>query len=224
MRILTNPNFNFIRWRWHAIGLSLAIIVAGFVTIWQRGGLPLGIDFSGGTAIVIKFDQPTGEDAVRSAIAPLGLESVVQRYGAPAENRILVRLPIMEGVEQGTNLEEGARRIEEALKAAGIWVPYEYRQGDTLVFPGPFTTMGIFGAYSESVELKADKTFVPVIWFSASNIVKSEMEGGPAEYNKATKQLLLANPFGHKFTVKKFEGNQLWLDVTGGMYKFEKRQ
>ena len=118
MRILKTPNFNFIRWRWHALALSLAVITAGNVTVWQRGGLPLGIDFSGGTAVVLAFEKPTSEDAVRAAMAPLGVETIVQRFGSAAENRILVRLPILEG--QGTNLEEGARRIEAALRAANV--------------------------------------------------------------------------------------------------------
>jgi preprotein translocase subunit SecF len=120
MRILSNPNFNFIRWRWHALVLSGAIIVAGIATAIARGGLPLGVDFSGGTAVVLEFEKPTAEVSVRSAIAALNVESVVQRFGAETENRILVRLPMMEGVEQGTNLEEGARRVEEAVKAANI--------------------------------------------------------------------------------------------------------
>lgn len=108
-------------------------------------------------------------------------------------------------------------------KAVGLWVPYEYVQGDTLVVPGPFTTMGIFSAYSESVEFKADKTYVPVIWYSATHIIRNELEGGPVEYNKATKQLIFTNGFGYKFFVRKFEGNQLWLDLNWGMYKFEKK-
>ena len=120
MRILKTPNFNFIRWRWHALALSMTVIVAGFVTIWQRGGLPLGIDFSGGTAVVLAFDKPTSEDAVRAAMAPLGVEAIVQRFGSAAENRILVRLPLMEGPEQSANLEAGARRIDAAIRAANI--------------------------------------------------------------------------------------------------------
>ena len=30
MRIFTNANFDFIRWRWHAIALSAVVILAGF--------------------------------------------------------------------------------------------------------------------------------------------------------------------------------------------------
>ena len=120
MHILNNSNFNFIRWRWHALAVSLAVILGGVLTAVQRGGLPLGVDFSGGTAVVVEFDQPTGEQTVRAAITPLGVESVVQRFGPESERRILIRQPVMTGVEQGTNLEEGARRIEEALKAANV--------------------------------------------------------------------------------------------------------
>ena len=120
MRILANKNFNFIRWRWHAFVLSLAVIAAGAFAIVSRGGLPLGVDFSGGTAIVAQFKQPISEDVVRAAIAPVSTEAVIQRYGAPSENRILIRLPMAEGVEQGTSLEEGARRVEGALKSANV--------------------------------------------------------------------------------------------------------
>jgi hypothetical protein len=102
-------------------------------------------------------------------------------------------------------------------------VPYEYRQGDTFSVAGPFTYMTIFGAYCESVELKTDKSYVPVIWVSSTNIIKRELEGGSAEYNKSTKELKFANPFNFKFIVKKFEGDQLWLDVGWGMYKLERK-
>ena len=50
MRILANPNFNFIRWRWHAhraVGRSSSGPASCAVV--SRGGLPLGVDFSGGT-------------------------------------------------------------------------------------------------------------------------------------------------------------------------------
>lgn len=67
MRIFENANYNFIQWRWHAIALSLVVILAGIGTMATRG-LPLGIDFSGGTIVVLKFQQPVGEDALRGAL------------------------------------------------------------------------------------------------------------------------------------------------------------
>jgi len=119
MDIFHNTNYDFIRWRWHAIILSLIVVLAGAGLMVTRG-LPLGIDFSGGTSLVVRFSQPVTLDKVRDAIAPLGGEAVVQQFGDPSENRILIRLPQQEGLEEGTALEQGSQRAEAALKSAGL--------------------------------------------------------------------------------------------------------
>jgi preprotein translocase subunit SecF len=118
MRIFTNPNFDFIRWRWHAIALSVVVIIAGTAAIVTRG-MPLGIDFSGGTLVIVKFAQPVAEDAVRNALAPLPGEKVVQQYGSDG-NEILIRLPQTTTAEEGFTLEQGARDIQGALDRGGL--------------------------------------------------------------------------------------------------------
>ena len=90
MRIFDNPNVNFLKWRWHALALSVAVIGAGLFTIVSRGGLPLGVDFSGGTVLRLRFEKATSESVVRGALPDAG-NSVVQTYGAPGDNEILVR-------------------------------------------------------------------------------------------------------------------------------------
>ena len=120
MRILANQNFNFIRWRWHAIALSVLIIAAGAFAVARLGTLPLGIDFSGGTLIELKFAQPVGEEAVRAALAPVLKESVVQQVGQAGQNRIMVRLPMVEGAEKGASLESGSKLVQDTLRAAKI--------------------------------------------------------------------------------------------------------
>ncbi len=119
MQIFTNANYDFIRWRWHAIALSLVVIGAGAALMLTRG-LPLGIDFSGGTSLVIRFSQDVTLDQVRNAVAPLPGEEVVQQFGEPSERRVLIRLPQEEGVEEGTALEQASMRAEEALRGAGL--------------------------------------------------------------------------------------------------------
>ena len=118
MRIFANPNYNFIRWRWHAIALSLLVIVAGVAMIATKG-LPLGIDFSGGTIVVLKFQQPVREDALRTALDAVPGEKVVQQYGEADANEWLVRLPEL-ATEQGVSLEEGARAVVEAVTKANL--------------------------------------------------------------------------------------------------------
>jgi len=119
MEIFHNANYDFIRWRWHAITLSLVVVLAGAGLMVARG-LPLGIDFSGGTSLVVRFSQPVTLDKVRDAVSPLSGEAVVQQFGDASDNRLLIRLPQEEGVEEGTALEQASQRAEEALKSAGL--------------------------------------------------------------------------------------------------------
>ncbi len=119
MQIFDNANYNFIRWRWHAIILSAVVVIAGAALIATRG-LPLGIDFSGGTLLVVEFEQETTEEQVRGAVASLSGDELVQRFDDPAKRQYMIRLPQVEGMEQGTSLEQGATQVEAALKAAGL--------------------------------------------------------------------------------------------------------
>jgi preprotein translocase subunit SecF len=119
MQILQNANFNFIRWRWHALALSALIILAGVVKI-AVSGLPLGIDFSGGTLMIVKFEQPVGEDAVRNALGAIPGDKVVQPYGDPGERSWLIRLPQTTTAEQGASLEQDAQQVVNALQGANV--------------------------------------------------------------------------------------------------------
>ena len=113
MQIFTNANFNFLRWRWHAIILSLVVIGAGVFVI-ATGGLPLGIDFSGGAAFVI---EGASEGEIRSALDTIPGDKVVQQYDDSSKGQILVRLP---QAEDGRTLETQALQIEKTLASAGL--------------------------------------------------------------------------------------------------------
>lgn len=120
MQLFKNPNYDFLRWRWPALALSALVIAAGVVAVVARGGFPLGIDFSGGTIVVVRFERPrVTEEAVRRAVANLPGEKVVQQYGDPSANEILIRLP-QAGEERGASLEEGAKAIVAALEQSGL--------------------------------------------------------------------------------------------------------
>ena len=113
MQILSNTNFNFLRWKWHALILSLLVIAAGVVTL-ATGGLTLGIDFSGGAAFVI---EGASEADIRRALDAIPGEKVIQQYDDPSKNQILVRLP---QAADGMKLDAQAQQVEQALAAAGL--------------------------------------------------------------------------------------------------------
>ncbi len=119
MRILTNVNIDWLRWRWHALAVSWLIILGG-VALMATRGLPLGIDFSGGTLVVVRFEQPVTEEAVRTALTAVPGEKAVQRYGDASGNEMMVRLPQSAEAEQGFALEQRANVIVQSLEKANI--------------------------------------------------------------------------------------------------------
>ncbi len=90
-------NIDFISKRRLMLGISIAIIVAGIIATVLRGGLPMGIDFTGGTEVHVQFNQEVAAGDVRSAVEGLGLgETVVQGIGLQGDNEYLVRVAAVE--------------------------------------------------------------------------------------------------------------------------------
>jgi len=125
MHILKNTNFDFVRWRWHAIALSWVIVIAGAVAL-LRFGVPLGVEFSGGSIVYVKFDRSPDLQQVRTAVETsfpgIGQNALVQRYGDPSANQVMVRVPQV-GAESGGSLSQAAEGVEKALKGANLGNP-----------------------------------------------------------------------------------------------------
>jgi preprotein translocase subunit SecF len=115
IELFHNPNFDFIGRRKWAYLVSLAAIIIGLASIGVRGGLRYDIDFTGGTLIQVRFEQPPDIGRIRGALGRIGLgESVIQQFGDPRE--YILRMPLT-----ATNSEEVARRVQGALAAdAGL--------------------------------------------------------------------------------------------------------
>ncbi len=123
MEIFKNPNFNFLRWRWHALTLSWLIILAGAITFFTAG-LPVSVEFSGGTIVIVEFDKMPEVDQVRSALDRAkvgggGQNIVVQRYGPVEARRVMVRLAEV-GAEQGAGLSTTKDQVLGALGKANL--------------------------------------------------------------------------------------------------------
>src|SRR5437016_4668811 len=122
MHIFKNANYDFLRWRWHAIAASWVIILVGVVTIATKG-IPQGVEFAGGTVVIEQFDQPVSVQQVREALDRNypggGQNTVVQSYGDPASRMVMIRVPQV-GSESGASLSIEAARVEDALNKANL--------------------------------------------------------------------------------------------------------
>ena len=80
MRVFQKTNFNFIKHRRIAYIISCVLLVSGMVSLFTKG-LNYGIDFKGGSEVVIRFDKPVDVGAVRAIISSAGVNGSVKQYG-----------------------------------------------------------------------------------------------------------------------------------------------
>ena len=89
--------FNIVdkrRWYFLFSATLIALSITAMVVSAMRFGQPmrLGIDFTGGSIFVLKFEQAVSEDDIRAVFVNYGLESaVVQPLGTPEERTWQVR-------------------------------------------------------------------------------------------------------------------------------------
>jgi preprotein translocase subunit SecF len=81
------------------------------------------VDFSGGTIVVVKFQQPVPIDRVRGAVSTMpngvGNDAVVQEYGDASQNQVLIRVA-RTGEEAAGKLSETAEALVGTLKQANL--------------------------------------------------------------------------------------------------------
>ncbi len=93
MEFFRNTNIDFLGKKWYFLSFSLVFSVAGILSMMFWHGIPLGVDFRGGTLVYVKFAQAPETNVIRGALDKAGLHNaVIQRYGAAAENEVVIKL------------------------------------------------------------------------------------------------------------------------------------
>ncbi|MFQ5723849.1 MAG: protein translocase subunit SecF, partial [Terriglobia bacterium] len=116
MELFGQPNFDFLKWKWHCALLSLLLIGAGAASLVVKGGPRLGIDFRGGTMVYLKFAESPDLERLRTGLAQQNLgSSVIQRYGPPVDNEVIIGTEQVGG--EGETLDATRRAIVEVLRA-----------------------------------------------------------------------------------------------------------
>ncbi|MCG8394580.1 MAG: protein translocase subunit SecF [Pseudomonadales bacterium] len=104
-------NINFMGARKPLGILSLLLVIASVVLLVTRG-LNLGLDFTGGTTVVVKSPQDVTLSVVRDDLAQAGFgDAVVQHYGSPKEVNIRV------APRDGADADKVGQSVYDALKA-----------------------------------------------------------------------------------------------------------
>lgn len=93
LTFIKKTDIDFIGKRKKCFMLSLILVAIGVIALVQisRGGGNLGIDFAGGAAIQLKFDQAIQINAARKALETGGFNDA-QIQEISSENKIIIRL------------------------------------------------------------------------------------------------------------------------------------
>jgi preprotein translocase subunit SecF len=113
-----NTNIKFLKWRVPFYVVSV-LLVLGSLGLVATQGLNLGVDFVGGQMIRVTFEDSAEApvEQLREQVGALGYgEPIIQRYGAPNEITISMKLP--EGADRDIALSDTmAREITASLRA-----------------------------------------------------------------------------------------------------------
>ena len=118
---LPKTNIDFLKYRKVYYTLFATLLVGGLICFFTKG-FNLGIDFTGGTMVQVKFEQNVDMAKVREALAATGANSELQSFG---DNSYAIS-------EKSTSNEVGVvqERIENALNTLNV--PYTILQTNSV--------------------------------------------------------------------------------------------
>jgi protein-export membrane protein SecD/preprotein translocase SecF subunit len=140
------------RWRWHAAAASAVVIALGIGAI-GLSGVPLGVDFTGGTVVRARFAAPVAEDAVRDAVPG---DEIVQRYDDPDGHGIMIRAAHGDGAPGA--LAARVAEVSKALDAADL--PAFAISGSEVVGPAAGAELRRKGLYASAASLAGITAYV----------------------------------------------------------------
>ncbi len=121
MELFREVKIDWLGRKWYFLAFSLIFSVAGVLSMLFWHGIPLGVDFRGGTQVTVHFDRPPNEDHIRAAMAQAGVRDAnIQRISAAAgstaqsANDVIVRLP--QSTAQDSAHDQGRTEVDNALR------------------------------------------------------------------------------------------------------------
>jgi preprotein translocase subunit SecF len=120
MQLFKTPKIQFMKYKYAALGLTLLIVLAGFINIVFGRGLKLGVDFGEGTLIRVMFKAPASVSDIRGHLSSVGLgNSVIQSTGKNGRE-FMIRSMEVANTKEGTSLESHevlGNKVVDALRA-----------------------------------------------------------------------------------------------------------
>ncbi len=136
MELFREVKVDWLGRKWYFLAFSLIFSVAGVASMLFWHGIPLGVDFRGGTQVTVHFNSTPNEDHLRAAMSQAGVRDArIQRIsgasnaaGPGAQNNVIISLP--QSTAQDTAHDQGRAEVETALKQNYHDSPFSVQQVD----------------------------------------------------------------------------------------------
>ena len=133
MEFFRNTNIDFLGKKWYFLSFSLVFSAAGILSMLFWHGIPLGVDFRGGTLVYVKFVDAPNISAIRADLDKAGLHNAtIQRYGNTVDNEVVIKLDLKETSE--ADLDKGKNQILTALETNPVQGKQNINNSDRIGF------------------------------------------------------------------------------------------
>jgi preprotein translocase subunit SecF len=92
-QILVGTQIPFMKYRRYMYGFSVAVMLVGLVGLAVRGGFRMGVDFTGGRLIELRFNQRISAEELRAGVDQAGIRGAEVQESGPSGMDFMIRLP-----------------------------------------------------------------------------------------------------------------------------------
>jgi preprotein translocase subunit SecF len=171
-----NTNIDFLGKKWYFLSFSLIFSVAGILSMLFWHGIPLGVDFRGGTLVFVKFADTPNLSAIRADMDKAGLHNAtIQRYDNAVENEVVIKLDLKETSE--ADLSKGKNQILNALETNPVPGKQNINNSDRIGF----------AAVRDNL------------------LVRDPLHAEPAEYDRQARRILDARDKDHRGVLRSLD-------------------
>jgi preprotein translocase subunit SecF len=171
-----NTNIDFLGQKWYFLSFSLIFSVAGILSMLFWHGIPLGVDFRGGTLVYVKFVDPPNVQTIRADLDKAGLHNAaIQRYDNAVENEVVIKLDLKETSE--ADLDKGKNQILNALETNPVPGKQNINNSDRIGFAAVRDTL----------------------------LARDPLHAEPAEYDRQARRVLDARDKDHRGVLRSLD-------------------
>jgi len=118
LELFKTPNIKFLKYKYHALALTLLIILAGLINILFGNGLKLGVDFGGGTLIRVVYKMPMSVNDIRQTLRDIGLgNSSIQEAGKAGKEFQIRTMQVIKAADAQQELEAHQKLADQVIAA-----------------------------------------------------------------------------------------------------------